>query len=139
MNWLAIGLVLLIVALVAWLAAAVVVRRNRPPREIAVPAVEILPEIVALARRLGTAPDVPRRHRLGLLVLRGWLVSPIDLIPDFLPAVGQLDDLIIAVAVLRRVVVRLDPARLDELWPGTPDGLALLRRLLAGEPAASAA
>ena len=138
MNWLAVGLVVLVIAFVVWLAAAVVVRRNRPPREIAVSAVRLLPDVVFLARILGAAPDVPRGHRLGLLVLRGWLVSPIDLIPDFLPTIGQLDDLVIAVAVLRRVVERLDPARLDELWPGTPEGLTLLRRLLAGEPAASA-
>jgi uncharacterized membrane protein YkvA (DUF1232 family) len=139
MNWLAVGLVVLAIALVVWLGAAVVVRRNRPPRELAIPAVKLLPDIVFLARILGAAPDVPRGPRVTLLVLRAWLVSPIDLIPDFLPTIGQLDDLVMAVAVLRRVVVRLDPARLDELWPGTPEGLALLRRLLAGEPAEIAA
>ena len=139
MNWLAVGILVFAIALVTWLTAAVVVRRNVPPREIAIPAAQILPDIVLLARILAAAPDVPRGHRLNLLVLRAWLVSPIDLIPDFLPAVGQLDDLVIAVAVLRRVVVRLDPARLDELWPGTPEGMTLLRRLLAGDPPERAA
>jgi uncharacterized membrane protein YkvA (DUF1232 family) len=139
MNWLAVGLVVLAIALAAWLAAAVVVRRNLPPREIAIPAVRILPDIVVLVRRLSDEPELPRSRRLGLLVLRAWLVSPIDLIPDFLPAVGQLDDLIIAVAVLRRVLPHLDPPRLGQLWPGTPEGLALLERLFVGERATSPA
>jgi uncharacterized membrane protein YkvA (DUF1232 family) len=133
MSWVAILLLVLAVALVAWIAAAVLVRRNRPPREIAVPAVQILPDIVELARRIGVEPGVPRRLRLGLWGVRAWLASPIDLIPDFLPAVGQLDDLIVALAVLRRVMPRVEAARRLELWPGTPEGLVLFERLLAGE------
>jgi len=133
MNWVAVVAVVLGVAFVVWIAAAVLVRHNRPPRELAVPAVRILPDIVVLARRLGDEPGMPRRARLGLVAVRAWLASPIDLIPDFLPAVGQLDDLIIALVVLRRVLPRVEATRRGQLWPGTPEGLALFERLLAGE------
>lgn len=136
MSWVAVVVVVLAVALVVWIAAAVLVSRNRPPPELAVPAVQILPDIITLARRLGKEPGMPRRSRLGLVAIRAWLASPIDLIPDFLPAVGQLDDLIIALVVLRRVLPRVDATRRGQLWPGTPDGLALFERLLAGEGSA---
>ena len=60
-------------------------------------------EHIALARRLRGDPRVPRRAKFALLGLLGYLLCPIDLIPDFIPVLGQLDDVLIAVLVLRYV------------------------------------
>lgn len=60
-------------------------------------------EHIALVRRLRGDPRVPRRAKLALLGLLGYLLCPIDLIPDFIPVLGQLDDVLIAVLVLRYV------------------------------------
>jgi uncharacterized membrane protein YkvA (DUF1232 family) len=62
-----------------------------------------VPDKLALVRRLATDPSTPRRHRLLLLALVAYLASPIDLIPDFIPVLGQLDDAIAVVLVLRIV------------------------------------
>jgi uncharacterized membrane protein YkvA (DUF1232 family) len=61
----------------------------------------VVPDYVALVRRLLADPRVPWRHRLVLWALLAYLLSPIDLVPDFIPVVGQLDDLIVVVLVLR--------------------------------------
>jgi uncharacterized membrane protein YkvA (DUF1232 family) len=67
--------------------------------------------------RLVRHPRVPRRHKLLLIALLAYLASPIDLVPDFIPVVGHLDDALLVAAVLRFVVRRTDPELVDELWP----------------------
>lgn len=59
-----------------------------------------------------------------------WIASPIDLLPEFLPVIGPLDDLVVTALVLRWVARRVGRPRLRELWPGPPEGFALLERLL---------
>ena len=75
----------------------------------------------------GTAPLGVRLALVGLLV---WLVSPIDLIPEFIPVLGPLDDVVVAVLVLRYVRRRLGADELRRRWPGNEPGLALLLRLI---------
>jgi uncharacterized membrane protein YkvA (DUF1232 family) len=72
---------------------------------------------------------VPRARKLSLGLLVAYLASPIDLIPDFLPVIGQLDDALIAGLVLRGLVRGAGAGLLREHWPGGQDGLALLLRL----------
>ena len=60
-------------------------------------------EHIAQVRRLRTDPRVPRRAKFALAGLLAYLLCPIDLIPDFIPVLGQLDDIVIAVLVLRYV------------------------------------
>ena len=60
-----------------------------------------MPEQIALVRRLLIDPRVRWRHRLVLWALLGYLVSPIDLVPDFIPVLGHLDDVLVAALVLR--------------------------------------
>ena len=77
-----------------------------------------VPDCIVLFRRLIADPRVPARRKAALACLVAYLVSPIDLIPDFLPGIGQLDDAI-AVAIVLRYVLRSGGASLlEEHWPG---------------------
>jgi uncharacterized membrane protein YkvA (DUF1232 family) len=89
----------------------------------------LLPDLVRLIKRLATDPGMPRGVRVRLAVLLGYLAIPIDLIPDFIPVIGYADDAIIIALVLRSVTRAAGPAALDVHWPGTPEGLAAVRRL----------
>jgi uncharacterized membrane protein YkvA (DUF1232 family) len=94
-------------------------------------AVEFLPACVTTARRLRRHPDVPRRAKVALLVAIVWVVSPIDLLPEFLPVIGPLDD-VVAVVLLLRYAARSIPRQvLLDAWPGDP---RLLERLLGATP-----
>jgi uncharacterized membrane protein YkvA (DUF1232 family) len=65
----------------------------------------------------------------GLGLLLGYLLLPIDLVPDFIPVAGYADDVLLVVWVLRSVVRAAGPEALDRHWPGTPHGLEVVRRL----------
>ena len=60
------------------------------------------------------------------MILLVWLISPIDLVPEFIPVLGPLDDVIVAVVVLRYVRRRLGDEEIRRRWPGTADGLRIL-------------
>ena len=94
------------------------------------PALRALPDIVRLARRLLADPRTPTRHRIGLIVLIVWLISPIDLIPEFLPGIGPLDDIVAAAVILGWVGRGTSRARLEEHWPGDAAGFSVLARML---------
>ena len=86
-RWLAIGLT---IYLASWPVMVALARRLPPGllREVA----EFLPACVTAARRLRRSPCVPRRAKVALGIAVVWVVSPIDLIPEFLPVIGPLDD-----------------------------------------------
>ena len=93
-------------------------------------AAEFLPACVTTARRLRGHPAVPRRSKLVLLVAILWVLSPIDLLPEFLPVIGPLDD-VVAVVLLLRFAARAIPRDvLMEAWPAEP---RLLERVI-GSP-----
>jgi uncharacterized membrane protein YkvA (DUF1232 family) len=71
---------------------------------------------------------IPRRRKLALVALLGYVASPIDVVPDFIPVVGQLDDVLAVALVLRFVLRSAEDDLLAEHWPGPPRALALLRR-----------
>ena len=79
-------------------------------------------------KRLARDPRVPRRRRLLLLALAGYLVMPIDLIPDFIPVIGLLDDALLVVLVLRGVLRAAGPDAVREHWRGSEAGLAAVLR-----------
>ncbi len=92
--------------------------------------VEFLPACVTTARRLRRHPDVPVRAKVALLVAILWVLSPIDLIPEFLPVIGPLDDVVAVVLLLRYAARSIPRATLLEAWPSDPH---LLDRVLGPE------
>ncbi len=124
---------LLVVWLVVVAAFYVAGRRAGEPARLR-DALRLLPDVLRLVRALAADPTLPRglRWRLGLLL--AYLVLPVDLVPDVVPVAGYADDALLVAWVLRSVVRTAGPEALDRHWPGTPEGLAVVRRL-AGVPA----
>ncbi|CQD20432.1 hypothetical protein BN000_04905 [Mycobacterium europaeum] len=91
--------------------------------------VRLLPDVLRLLKRLAADRELPRRIRIALVALIGFVVSPIDLIPDAIPVIGFADDVIIVGLVLRWVSRTAGPDALAKHWPGTPEGLAALCKL----------
>ena len=121
---LAVGLALI------WLALIAILWLNRPTRDQAAVYMRLIPELGRLAIHLTRDARTPTRYRVGLVGLAAWLAMPIDLIPDFIPVIGALDDVVIAILVLRWVGRGLGRDRIEEAWGGSPEGLSILRRIL---------
>ena len=115
--------------LVAWLALLVALAVTRPQGATLTDAVRLLPDLVGLVRRLAGDPALPRSSRVVLGLLVGYLLLPIDIVPDFLPVIGYADDAIVVALALRRVVRVAGAAALDRHWRGSDAGLAIVRRL----------
>jgi uncharacterized membrane protein YkvA (DUF1232 family) len=88
---------------------------------------EFLPSCVTTARTLRKHPDVPRRAKVALLIAIVWVVSPIDLLPEFLPVIGPLDDVVAVILLLRFAARSIPRETLLAAWPTDP---RLLERLL---------
>ena len=88
-----------------------------------------IPDCAVLFGRLLRDPRVPTRSKALVAALIPYLALPFDLIPDFIPVAGQLDDAILVAFVLRRVVRRVSPELLSELWPGPESSLRVVLRL----------
>lgn len=88
-----------------------------------------LPDCAVLIRRLLRDERVSRRAKVALWLLLPYLASPIDLIPDFIPVLGHLDDALLVAAALAYVVRRSGRDVVEELWPGSEAGLAAVLRL----------
>ncbi len=88
---------------------------------------EFLPACVTTARRLRKDPQVPRRAKIALLVAVLWVLSPIDLLPEFLPVIGPLDDVVAVILLLRYAARSIPRDTLLAAWPSDP---TLLERLL---------
>ncbi len=91
-----------------------------------------IPDCLILLKRLLGDPRLPRRRKAPLILLVAYLLSPIDLVPDFIPIVGQLDDVLVAGLALRIALRGAPPGLIEELWPGPPESLEAVRRLAAG-------
>lgn len=110
---------------VAWLLLA---GRRADARALA----GFIPDCLLLFRRLLGDGRVPRRSMLLLAGLIGYLAMPFDLVPDFIPVVGQLDDAIVVALVLRSLLPAGGPDLLREHWPGPRTSLDVLTRLAYG-------
>jgi uncharacterized membrane protein YkvA (DUF1232 family) len=124
---LVVGLLLVWAAMVAVLY--LVSRKHDDPATLS-DVLRLVPDVVRLVRRLASDPELPRGVRLRLALLLGYLLFPLDLVPDFIPVVGYADDAIVVALALRSVVRRAGPEALDRHWPGTAEGLRALKRLV---------
>jgi uncharacterized membrane protein YkvA (DUF1232 family) len=97
-------------------------------RESAGAVARFIPDCIVLLRRLIGDERVPRRYKALLLALLGYLLSPIDLVPDFIPIAGQLDDAVIAGLALRLVLRASGAGLLEEHWPGPESSLSVVLR-----------
>jgi uncharacterized membrane protein YkvA (DUF1232 family) len=132
MDWWTIILAVVGGVLLLWIAlvvALLIAARRSGDRTRLLDLLRLVPDIVRLLRRLVSDRSTPRSVRVTLVVLLGYLLLPIDLVPDFIPVVGYLDDAIIVAIALRFVTKRAGAEALDRHWPGTPEGLRALRSI----------
>ena len=127
----------IVVALVVLWAALLVVfwlarPKGVPVREL----IRVIPDLVRLLRSIIGDRAAPLDVRVVLVGLVLWIVSPIDLIPEFIPGLGPLDDVVVAIAALRYTRRRMGIEELSRRWTGTPHGFALLVRMIGGGPTA---
>jgi uncharacterized membrane protein YkvA (DUF1232 family) len=127
MPWWAWVLVALAALYAGLLAALLAAGRRRQLVALA----RLIPDSVGLVRGLLRDPRVPRRWRWALAGLLVYLVMPFDLVPDFLPVVGHVDDAVVVVAVLRGVLRAAGPVVVAEHWAGSQSVLAILIRAAA--------
>jgi uncharacterized membrane protein YkvA (DUF1232 family) len=125
MSWPWVAL-LVVLALYALVVAALVVAGRRSH---AAALARFIPDCVVLVRRLLGDRRVPRGSRVMLAVLAAYLVSPIDLVPDFVPVAGHLDDAILLALVLRHLVRTAGESVVREHWPGPERSLEVVLRL----------
>ncbi len=122
LAWLAVAAGLMVAS---W-ALLILLARRLPPgplRELA----RFIPACLTTVRRLRRDPRVPRRAKVAVVVAGLWLASPIDLLPEFLPVIGPLDDVVVVALALRYAARQVPRQVLLDAWPGDP---RLLERLL---------
>jgi uncharacterized membrane protein YkvA (DUF1232 family) len=88
-----------------------------------------VPDCAVLFKRLLRDPRVPRRAKAALTLVIPYLAMPFDLIPDFIPVVGQLDDALLVALVLGYVARSAGRDVIKELWPGSERGLRVVLAL----------
>jgi uncharacterized membrane protein YkvA (DUF1232 family) len=91
--------------------------------------VRLVPDCVVLFKRLLTDPRVDWWRKVVLVLVIAYVASPIDLVPDFVPIAGQLDDAILVVLAIRVLLRGGGPRLLSEHWPGPARSLEFIRRL----------
>jgi uncharacterized membrane protein YkvA (DUF1232 family) len=128
-----IGLAVVLLVYLAFVVALLVAGRRTQARALA----GFISDCLILFRRLVGDPRVRRRRKLLLVLLLGYLALPFDLVPDFIPVAGQLDDAII-VAFGLRIFLQGQEQLVRELWPGPVSSLELIVRLAYGRSAAVA-
>jgi uncharacterized membrane protein YkvA (DUF1232 family) len=129
-QWLLLGLGVALAVYAAAVAALVLAGRRGDARALTT----FIPDCVLLFRALLRDPRVSPGRKALLAALLVYLAMPIDLVPDFIPVAGQLDDAIVVALVLRAVLRSGGQDVLRERWRGTEGSLAVVLRL-AGNPA----
>ena len=109
-----------IAALLGSWALLIALARTLPPGA-AKDLARFLPDCVTTLRRLRRHPDVPTRAKVVVAFAALWVLSPIDLIPEFLPVIGPLDDAVVVALALRYALRQVPRATVLEAWPGKPD------------------
>jgi len=115
--------------LLLWGVLLLLLWRVRPPDLTVREALRLLPDLVRLVRRLAADRSLPRGVRVRLWLLLGYLLSPVDLVPDVVPVLGYADDIVVVALALRSVVRVAGAPAVQRAWPGGPAGLAVVSRL----------
>jgi uncharacterized membrane protein YkvA (DUF1232 family) len=122
--WSLLGVAVFLLLYAALVLALVVAGRRESARALA----GFIPDCIVLCSRLLGDPRVPRYKKLLLVALTGYLALPFDLVPDFIPVAGQLDDVVIVALVLRSLLRGGGEPLVREHWPGPDSSLALVLR-----------
>jgi uncharacterized membrane protein YkvA (DUF1232 family) len=120
-TWLLVGATIWVVGVVALFLAG----RRLAARELAA----LIPNLVRMCRNLLRDPRVPVGSKVLVGIAVVWFISPIDLVPEFIPVLGPLDDALLAVLVLRHLVKRAGREVVEEAWPGENATLERMLRL----------
>jgi uncharacterized membrane protein YkvA (DUF1232 family) len=123
LAWLLLVAACALLAYGSFVVAMIVAGRQGVARDV----VRFIPDCIALVRDLLRDPRVPRWHKRLLAVLVGYLALPFDLVPDFIPIAGHLDDALM-VALALRVVLRGSSDLVREHWRGPESSLAVVLR-----------
>jgi uncharacterized membrane protein YkvA (DUF1232 family) len=123
--WSLLGVGVFLAVYAVFVLALVIAGRRESARALA----GFIPDCIVLCSRLLREPLVPRRKKLLLVALAGYLALPFDLVPDFIPVAGQLDDVIIVALVLRSFLRGGGEPVVREYWPGPESTLALLLKV----------
>jgi uncharacterized membrane protein YkvA (DUF1232 family) len=121
--WIAVGV--LVALYVGFVGALVAAGRRRDVRAWA----GLIPDCLVLFKRLMGDPRVPRGRKLLLAAMLVYLAMPFDLVPDFIPVAGQLDDAILVAVVLGSILRSAGEVPLRDHWPGPETSLRLIVRL----------
>jgi uncharacterized membrane protein YkvA (DUF1232 family) len=124
-EWL-IGIgIAVVLLLVSWTLLIVLAKRLPPGvlRDLAA----FIPDCVTTVRRLRKDPRVPRKAKIAVVFAGLWVASPIDLIPEFIPVIGPLDDIVVVALALRYAGRQVPRDVVLAAWPGEP---RLIERLL---------
>ena len=103
----------------SWVVMIVLARRLPPG--LAKDLATVLPACVTTARRLRRDSRVPKMVKVAVASAGLWVLSPIDLIPEFLPVIGPLDDIVVVALALRFAARRIPPEALIDAWPAEPE------------------
>ncbi|TFD30176.1 DUF1232 domain-containing protein [Cryobacterium sp. TMT1-62] len=118
--------------LVLWLALVLVLwieQRRHAGGASLCDLLRLAPDVARLLKRLTADPTLSIGVRIWLTVLLVYLLSPIDVIPDFVPVLGYADDAIVVAIALRFATRRAGSDAVQRHWPGTPEGLTAVLRL----------
>jgi uncharacterized membrane protein YkvA (DUF1232 family) len=124
MSWVRWLVVAGAVLAISW--AILVVLARRLPAGTLKELAGFLPNCLTTIRRLRKHPAVPRRAKVAIAFAGLWVISPIDLIPEFLPVIGPLDDVVVFALAMRYAARRVPRDVLLEAWPGEPSVIARL-------------
>lgn len=119
--------------LLLWVAALILFWLLRPRGTTTREVIGVIPDLVRMLRSIVTDRASPLDVRLVLIGLLLWIISPIDLIPEFIPGLGPIDDIVVAIVALRYVRRRMGVEALRSRWPGSPEGFSLLLRVIGAE------
>ena len=129
MRWIPLLVLGLGIVLASWVVLILFARRL--PAGLAKDLADFLPACATTLRRLRRDPRVPRSAKIAVAIAAVWVISPIDLIPEFLPVIGPLDDVVVVALALRFAAQRVPRDAIEEAWPGER---RLLDRMLGPAP-----